>query len=728
MSVTSKTSSKSQPPKILFTCRVRGVVSAVNKTGKTIIYRVSLLFASINFLISGTTEAQVKDTIVTLDTITVTALRVPVKASSVPYSVTEMKTRENIQGLSLAEAVAGLPGLEVNARYNLAVGDRITNRGFGARTQFGVRGVRIIVDDIPATMADGQTNLEMIDLQDLSYVELLRGPGSSLYGNASGGVLKLYSNPLPSEPFHFSLASTNGSDGLFRWNGTIGEAFAKTNLLESFTHFNYDGYREHSNADFNRSIAKLISFLSPSDILLVSGGYVHVVALSPGSLTEQEAEQNPKLANPLSIKNKAGENGSQYQASATWKHQHDTISLFTINMHDSYRSIRNLIVGKIIVLPQNDGGIDIFYDRKVNIFGKRLDWSVGAEGGLRLNNRKNYINNSGSEGALFINQDERIINAGLFTQVMIPVTLKMDIAGSIRYDQTYFGVTDFFTNSQNTNNSGNRTMDGVSPALGIVYRLSNTLNCFANVSTSFETPTSTELANRPSGVGGFNPNLNPSHALEYEAGFRGNYSTIFQYDLTGYIINMKDELIPFEVPTDSSGGQVYYRNAGTALHRGFELSLIYHPLTSLKALMSFTSIDAYFKNYVANGIDYSGNKVPGITPTRIAAELTYTTPLKLYVSALAQFFGKVIANDANTASANSHTIFDLDLGHDGISFGKDKNAKLMLSGGISNIFNTHYISSVSINATANRYYEPAPGRTFFLNARLVYTPPLLATF
>jgi len=696
----------------------------VGKTGNTVIYKVSLLVASISFLLSGKTEAQVKDTTIShvyeIPPVIITALRVPVKESSVPYSVTTMETRKNIQGLSLSETLAGLPGLEVNARYNLAVGDRISNRGFGARTQFGVRGVRIIVDDIPATMADGQTNLEMIDLQDLSYVELLRGPGSSLYGNSSGGVLKLYSNPLPSAPVHFSLSSTNGSDGLFRWNGTIGASLAKTKVSGSFTDFSYNGYREHSNADFNRATFKISTSLSPSDILLLSAGYVHFVALSPGSLTKQEAEQNPKLANPLSVQNKAGENGTQFLASASWKHQHDTISLLRINVYDSYRSIRNPIVGKIIELPQNAGGIDVFHDRKLNIMGKRVDWSVGAELGLRLNNRKNYKNNSGSQGDLFINQDERVINAGLFTQAIVPATVKIDIAGSIRYDQTYFGVTDFLSNSQNTDNSGNRTMKGVSPALGIVYRFTKSLNCFTNVSTSFETPTSTELANRPGGVGGFNPDLNPSHALEYEAGFRGSYSTNFKYDLTGYIINIKDELIPFEVLPDLPGGQVYYRNAGSAVHRGVELSLIYYPLSSLKGRISFTYIDAYFKNYVVSGIDYSGNNVPGITPTRIVAELTYSTPVKLYVSALTQIFSKVTANDANTANANPYTIFDLDIGHDGISFGKDKKTKLILSGGISNIINTHYISSVTINATAERYYEPAPGRSFFLNVHLVF--------
>ena len=695
----------------------------MNETIKLLIFKVSFLLASMSFLFPGRIQGQVKDTlshIYQLSPVIITALRIPIKESSVPYSVAVMATRKNTQGLSLAESLAGLPGMEVQARYNLSVGDRITNRGFGARTQFGVRGVRIIVDDIPATLADGQSNLEMIDLQDLSYVVLLRGPGSSLYGNSSGGVLKLYSNPLPSAPFHFSLASTAGSDGLFRLNGSIGAKFAKTKVNGSYTNFHYDGYRAHSKADFNRAIVKLSSSLSSSDILLVNAGYVHFVALSPGSLTKQESEQNPKLANPLSIINNAGEDGTQFQIAATWKHQHDSISLLQINIYDSYRYVKNLVVGKIIELPQYAGGIDAIYDRKINVLGIKFDWSIGAEAGFRFNNRKNYINNDGLKSQMFLNQDESVINVGIFTQVLVPVTLKIDIAGSIRYDQTYFGVTDFLSDSLNINNSGKRTMKGLSPALGIVYRPIKYLNCFVNISTSFETPTSTELANRPGGVGGFNPDLNPSRAVEYEAGFRGAVSSIFQYDLTGYIINIKDELIPFEVLPDAPGGQDYYRNAGSSVHRGAELAIKCLPLPSLKTQLSFTYIDAYFKNYEVKGINYNGNKVPGITPMRISAELTYYTPLKLYISVLMQNFGKFTANDANTAYVNSHTIFDLDIGHDGISFGKNKKTRLILSGGIANIFNIRYISSVTINATADRYYEPAPDRSFFINVRLAY--------
>lgn len=280
---------------------------------------VSFLAITIVFLLSEKLQSQVNDSLSNLfqiQPIIVTTLRVPIIESSVPYSIATMTTRKNIQGLSLSDAVAGIPGLEVNARYNLSVGDRITNRGFGARTQFGVRGVRIIVDDIPVTMADGQSNLEMIDLQDLSYIELLRGPGSSLYGNSSGGVLKIYSNSLPSSPFYLSLSPTGGSNGLFRWDASIGTSFANTKVLGSFSNFHYDGYRKHSQADFNRGIIKLGFTLSSSDLLLVNAGYVHFVAQSPGSLTKQESEQNPKLANPLSIKNNAGENGTQFQVAA----------------------------------------------------------------------------------------------------------------------------------------------------------------------------------------------------------------------------------------------------------------------------------------------------------------------------------------------------------------------------------------------------------------------------
>jgi iron complex outermembrane receptor protein len=575
-----------------------------------------------------------------------------------------------------------------------------------------------VLDDVPVTFADGQSNLEMIDLQDLSYVELLKGPGSSLYGNASGGVLLLYSNPLPQDNFLSSVSSTMGSKGLNRLNAFVGGGNERTHVSGSFANFHYDGFRNHASADFNRAIFKLASNLSKHDILQINAGYVKFKALNPGSLTKEQAKDSSWFANPSSVSNAAGQDGNQEQLAAIWKHQLDSNSLFRMNLYGIHRSVVNPIIGKIVVLPQNSGGMYAIYSSKINIMGKDFDWSAGAETALRLNSRKNFTNNKGIEGTLNLNQDEQIIGTGIFMQALAPIASNIDIDGSIRYDQTYFGVTDKLVSTSNTNNSGSRSMNGLNPSLGLVYRLGKNLNFFTNVSTSFETPTSTELANRPDGVGGFNPDLNPSHALEFEGGIRGIINPIVKYDITGYIINTKDELIPFQVP--SAPGQDYYRNSGSTKRLGGEASIRYLPFTFLDANAGLTYIDASYKNFIVKGTDYSGNKIPGITPIRGVIELKLHSLKGFYCSTLMQSFGKVYADDANTATAEKYTVFDLGIGHEGLSFGSSWISKLIISGGISNILDTHYIASVTVNAAAKKYYEPAPGRSFYINARLEF--------
>jgi iron complex outermembrane receptor protein len=199
---------------------------------------------------------------------------------------------------------------------------------------------------------------------------------------------------------------------------------------------------------------------------------------------------------------------------------------------------------------------------------------------------------------------------------------------------------------------------------------------------------------------------------------RGSVSSKLKYDLTGYIIHTRDDLIPFQVP--SAPGQDYYRNAGSTVHRGGEFSIRYLPFTFLEATASVTYIDAYFKNYVVDEINYRGNKMPGVTPIREVMELKFHAQQGLYGTILMQNSGKVYVDDANTATAESHTVFDLGVGHTGISLGSSWVTKLVISGGLSNVFNTRYITAVTINAAANRYYEPGPGRTVYFNARVEF--------
>jgi iron complex outermembrane receptor protein len=685
-----------------------------NKTGK--LSRFLSIFPILGISLSVTSQEQKPDTLpkIRLQEVVVSALRLPFKENTVPYSISLMNARTNTQGLSLAEDLAGLPGLEVNDRYNFAVGDRITNRGFGARTQFGVRGINIVLDDMPVTFADGQSNLEMIDLQNLSYVEHLRGPGSSLYGNASGGILILHTNQLSNDRFLSSVSSTMGSNGLFRWNGLLQGRIGKTEISGNYSNFHYSGFRDHASAEYQRAIIKLVSNLSETDNIQVHAGYVSFNALNPGSLTKLESDQDPGKANPSSIINAAGQNGNQAELAATWKHQADSNSMFKLTVYGIHRSVVNPIIGKIVALPQYSGGTAASYNSRIKLGNKTLNWSAGTEIAARFNNRKNYLNNSGQEGSLTINQNEQILGTGVFLQAMLPVTEKLKIDACLRYDLSYFGVQNKLVPSLNTDSS-KKFMNALNPSLGLIYTFFGTISCFANISTSFETPTSTELVNRPEGAGGFNPDLNPSRALEYEAGIRGFINPVLKYDIAAYIITTKDELIPFQIPT--APGQDYYRNAGSTIRRGGELTFRYLPFSFIDLNTSLTYINAFYNKFVVKGNDYSGNKIPGISQTHYVVELKLHHPDGLYFSLLMQDYGKMYVDDANSASASPHTIFDLGLGHEGLNFGKNYVKRIIISGGISNLFNTRYITAVTVNAAASRYYEPGPGRTYYLNLR-----------
>jgi iron complex outermembrane receptor protein len=259
-------------------------------------------------------------------------------------------------------------------------------------------------------------------------------------------------------------------------------------------------------------------------------------------------------------------------------------------------------------------------------------------------------------------------------------------------------------------------MNALNPSVGLIYRVFEKIRLFTNISTSFETPTSTELVNRPDGAGGFNPDLNPARAVEYEAGMRGYINPMLTFDIAGFIIRTKDELIPFQVP--DTPGQDYFRNAGSTIHRGGELTFRFSPASFIDLSASLTYINAYYKNFLVKGTDYAGNKIPGISKIHGVAELKLHQKEGLYFSFLTQSYGKMYVDDANSAATTPYLLCDIGIGHEGFSFGTRQVKRIILSGGISNLFNNHYITSVSVNAAANRYYEPGPGRTFYLNARV----------
>lgn len=645
----------------------------------------------------------------------VTAIRGGARKSSVPYSVAEIDAPPTTSDRTIASILHGLPGLQVSDRFNFAVGERITNRGFGARTQFGVRGVRILEDGMPLTFADGQSALESIDPQELSSAELLSGPGSALYGNAAGGVLLLSSQPLAIMQGRIIASGSTGANGLRQYNlstkGHIGEPL----FSASYSHLSYDGFRDHSSASVLRGGVR-----ASYESLNVSARYTEFHALSPGALTQKEFDSDITIAAASSIKADARKDGHQSQLAADWLYGSDSANV-KFSAYAIGRSLTNPIVGKITDLSRMAGGGQIVYsskaDRALSILP--IDWNAGFQLDLMNDDRTSFVNNAGQKAALTLDQNERVTTTALFAAASVAPVSDVTAMLAARYDRTHFGVTDHFITSTDPNDTGDRTMDAFSPSAGIIWRLARKVQLFANVSTSFETPTTTELSNRESGAGGFNPDLQPQRATGFEAGFRSRPAWWLTVDASAYLTNIRGELIGFELP--ASPGRSYYRNAGTSRHQGCEASLTALLLDSIDIRAAFSYIDARYEDYVAQSTDFSGNRVPGVAPTVIDVSITYHLPWAMFATGHVSSLGRVYTNDANTVSAAPYTIADITVGSEGV-YVPALMTTLSIAAGVENLFDRKYSSSVVVNAAANRYFEPGSRRAFWVAASIRLFP------
>jgi iron complex outermembrane receptor protein len=651
-----------------------------------------------------------------LPTIVVEAMRTPLVIDSVPYAVSIREADEGRPGLALDEVLSRIPGVQADNRFNYAVGERISIRGFGARTQFGVRGVRVVADGVPTTFADGQSALEIIEPSEVERAEVIRGPAAALYGNAAGGVIALRSAELPAVPIRLSASENFGSDhlmhGLLRAAGTSGDVSYGLDLSA----LRYDGYRDHSADSTYRAGAKLRYRIGGDDALRFDGAFVKFSADNPGSLSDSLLALDRRAAFSTNVKQKTGKRGTQEQAGLGWDHDFgwSTLDFGTYAIH---RDITNPIIGRIIELGRNAGGVRAVLHGEDTLFAHRpINWTAGADLDLQLDDRQNFINSNGERGKLALDQDERVIGVASFAQAIVPVVNSVQVMGGLRYDRIGFDVQDHFVDSTDPDDSGDRTMEALSPSLGINWSAARELNIYANVATAFETPTTTELANRPSGAGGFNPDLQPQRALSFEAGARGSIVKAFRYTLSSYTARITNELIPFQEPDGS--GRDYFRNAGSALHRGVEAAVDVIPFDGALLNASYTFTDARFTSYTVKGKVYDRNRIPGIAPHRIEGQVSYTLPFGLYAALEGRYNSSVFANDANSASSPAYTLFNLRAGLVdtplGVLHRESWRTDIGLTAGVNNLFDVRYNSSVTINATGGRFYEPGAGRTWYV--------------
>jgi iron complex outermembrane receptor protein len=438
-------------------------------------------------------------------------------------------------------------------------------------------------------------------------------------------------------------------------------------------------------------------------------------ALNPGSLSDSLLRMDRGAAFARNVQQRTGEEGRQGQAGVWWRRQTGPGAL-EVAAYGLARSIDNPIPTSVIDLDRRVGGVRASWSADAG----PLRWLAGGEVEGQRDDRLNFANQAGERGERTLDQRERVTSASAFAQGTASLGA-MEILGAVRYDRFRFSVRDRLTSAENPDDSGARTMARVSPALGVSIAATERLALYANVATAFETPTTTELANRPTGAGGFNPELHPQRTVSVEVGAKARLAPWAWLEGAAYRARIADALIPFEVA--GAPGRVFYRNAGEAKHRGVEGSLVLTPRPGWTARAAYTWTDARFGRYVVNGVDREGNPVPGVAPHRLDVSLLASPERGPFAGVDRRHVSSTpVADDDAEGRFRSpaHTLVDLRTGWEGARIGPAALSPFL---GVMNLLDRDYNTSVTVNAFGRRYYEPGPGRTVYAGLRLTLGAP-----
>lgn len=641
-----------------------------------------------------------------LEEIIVSATRFESSIRDVPRSVSVVDKQEiqnNQQMLGLDEALARVPGLYMQNRYNFAQDLKVSLRGFGARSSFGIRGVRIYVDDIPETLPDGQAQVDSIDLGSATRIEVLRGPASSLYGNAAGGVIAVYSELDGGSPY--VEATVAGGDYAYRHEQLKVAGGGKSiDYMLNVGQTDIAGYREHSRANGSVLNAKLAYRPSEHDELLVAINNTNQPAAEdPGGIDVTQLmldRRSPRLQNVLF---NAGEELDQQRLGAVYKTDRAGGELMLRNYYvwRDFASRLPFVSGGAVDLQRFFYGLGAQYSFPE--FGAgQLALITGFDLDRQDDDRERFDNNNGVLGNQAFAQNERVNSDGVYLQGRLQLSEKWALSAGLRYDEVRFAVRDQFL--ADGDDSGALSFEQWSPSLAL-HHVSGARVLFASFSSSFETPTTTELAN-PDGSGGFNASLQPQLANNFEVGFKSSSDSVF-YELAIFHIDLQQELIPFEVA--ASPGRSFFANAGSSSRNGVEAALAWHGENGFAAELSYTWSDFTFDEFVENSQDFGGKHLPGLPEQFGYLGLSYTGSSGFSATFETLLSGSLYANNDNSTSVSGYAVANLRLGYEwqrGNWFARPYI-------GINNIFDELYNSNIRINAFGDRYYEPAPERNIY---------------
>ncbi len=681
-------------------------------------------------LIAAAQAADEQTMVVTAAPTTVSELDTPAAVSVVNGD----EMRQAAPRVNLSESLGAVPGLQVQNRQNYAQDLQLSIRGFGSRSTYGVRGLRIYVDGIPATMPDGQGQTSNIDIGSVDTIEVLRGPFSALYGNSSGGVINVTSQ-TGTQPPTVEASSYYGSFGTWHYGmkatGAVGDGShaGDVDYTVSTNRFTTHGNRDHSGARKNLANARLgvrINDVSKLTLLLNS---VDIKANDAGGLTADEWRDNPRQS-PRGDQYNTRKNTRQTQAGLRYERQLSAQDDLSVMMYAGEREttqfqsiprapqLKPSHAGGVIDLTRHYQGIDTRLTHRGELLVP-VTLTAGLDYENMSERRKGYENfvmvngapQYGEQGALRRNERNLMWNVDPYLQTQWQLTDKLSLDAGVRYSSVWFDSNDYYITPGNGDDSGDASYHKWLPAGSLKYALTDAWNVYLSAGRGFETPTINELSYRSDNQSGLNFGLKPSTNDTVEIGSKTRIGNgLFTAAL--FQTNTDNEI----VVDSSSGGRTSYKNAGKTRRQGMELGLDQQFGESWRLKAAWTWLDSTYRTNVCDDASCNGNRIPGIARNMGYASFGYQPEQGWYAGSDIRYMSDIMANDENTAKAPSWTVVGLTTGYKW-SYGR---MDMDLFGRIDNLFDREYVGSVIVNESNGRYYEPAPGRNYGIGLNLAW--------
>lgn len=696
-----------------------------------------------------------------LSDITVTSTRVEKSSLKVPAAVSAIEQDDiqlGRQQLGLDESMLNVPGLFFQDRYNFSQDLRVSIRGFGARSNFGIRGIKIYSDGIPLTLPDGQSNVDEIDLGSTQRIEVIRGAASSLYGAAAGGVISLKTEDGPPTPF-VSGQFGYGSYDYQNYQVKGGGQYQRLNYLVNLNRLNLDGFRDHGKVESNGLNGKFRYDIDASSNLTLTANVVNQpISDDPGALTAAEVAGTAKqtacraagfensdgrsAASCRNLAYDAGESVDQRKFGLLYRRQFGEKHEVVLRNYYVWRDFQNKLpaggAGLLGNSPSVNGKANsawVEFDRfflgggaqyiySDVFFGHRNRFTVGFDIDSQKDDRQRYDNDLGTRGARRFDQIERVDSRGVYVQEEFSLLDNLELTAGARYDVVEYDVEDDFLTDVTGDDSGNVDFDDVSPMVGLLWSPLEAINLYGNVSTSFETPSTTEFANPAAGgtAGGLNTALQPQTATSYEVGVKGILPPVrLRYDFAVFTIDTENEFVPITV-AGAPVGRSFLENAEETSRDGFEAAVSWQPIGGLTATGSYTYSDFEFERYLSTSTNTTctggvcdGKNIPGIPVNQFHGELKYFHPSGWYWAWDMLYVDTLFADNGNVVQSDKYHVANLRVG-----YVKEVGAwSLHPFLGVNNMFNEEYNSNVRINANTTpatafgRFFEPAPPKNVY---------------